>query len=61
MISPGTAARIGHYRWVICALLGIILDATGSYWPLFVLAGMAYLIAWTAFHALVPRMEPVEV
>jgi ACS family hexuronate transporter-like MFS transporter len=55
----GMAGSVGGM--LVATAAGIILDATGSYWPLFVMAGMAYLVAWTAFHALVPRMEPVEV
>jgi ACS family hexuronate transporter-like MFS transporter len=54
----GMAGSIGGM--LVATAAGIILDATGSYWPLFIIAGSAYLLAWIAFHALVPRMEPAK-
>jgi ACS family hexuronate transporter-like MFS transporter len=39
---------------------GFILEATGSYWTLFVIAGSSYLVAFTLIQVLVPKMNPVE-
>lgn len=40
---------------------GHILQATGSYWILFVISGSAYLAAFAIMHALVPDMKRVEI
>jgi ACS family hexuronate transporter-like MFS transporter len=42
------------------AVAGRIKDATGSYLPLFVIAGSAYLVALLIVHLIVPRLEPAE-
>jgi ACS family hexuronate transporter-like MFS transporter len=39
---------------------GWILDATGSYAPVFLLAGGAYLTALLVVHLLTPRLSPVR-
>jgi ACS family hexuronate transporter-like MFS transporter len=39
---------------------GFILQMTGSYWSLFLVAGCAYPLALAVMHALTPRMTPVE-
>jgi MFS transporter, ACS family, hexuronate transporter len=39
---------------------GLILEKTGSYWSLFVIAGCAYVIALAVIHALVPRLSPAK-
>ena len=39
---------------------GFILETTGSYWSLFLVAGNAYLIALGLMHAVLPRWKPVE-
>ncbi|HEX9047794.1 MAG TPA: MFS transporter, partial [Verrucomicrobiae bacterium] len=39
---------------------GLLLEMTGSYWPLFVLAASAYLAALALIHWLSPRLEPVK-
>jgi ACS family hexuronate transporter-like MFS transporter len=44
---------------LFAAAAGRLLDATGSYLPLFVIAGSAYLVAWALIQALAPRLEPV--
>lgn len=44
----------------IALLVGAILQSTGSYVPIFLLAGSAYLLALLAIHLLVPRLEPVR-
>jgi ACS family hexuronate transporter-like MFS transporter len=39
---------------------GHILQATGSYWSLFIVAGSAYIIALAMMHALAPTLEPAD-
>ena len=41
-------------------LTGFLLQTTGSYIPIFVMAATAYLVALTVIHCLVPRMEPAQ-
>ena len=40
---------------------GWVLDSSGSYVPMFIIAGMTYLVALLVIHLLVPRMEPAMV
>jgi ACS family hexuronate transporter-like MFS transporter len=41
---------------------GRILQATGSnYSIIFVMCGLAYVIAWVIIHLLVPRLEPISI
>jgi ACS family hexuronate transporter-like MFS transporter len=37
-----------------------VLQTTGSYVPVFIIAGSAYLIALLIIHLLVPKLEPVR-
>ena len=46
---------------VISKVVGYILEWTGSYVPIFMLAGFAYLAALLVIHLLVPRMEPAVI
>jgi ACS family hexuronate transporter-like MFS transporter len=39
---------------------GFVLDALGSYAPIFAVAGSAYILALLALHLLSPRLVPVE-
>jgi ACS family hexuronate transporter-like MFS transporter len=39
---------------------GWVLDEIGSYTPIFVVAGSAYLLALLVVHLLAPKMEPVK-
>ena len=41
-------------------LVGAILQATGSYVTIFIIAGSAYLVALLVIHILVPRLEPAK-
>jgi ACS family hexuronate transporter-like MFS transporter len=41
-------------------LTGRILERTGDYTVLFLIAGSAYLLALAAMHALVPRLETAK-
>lgn len=54
----GTAGAIGGM--LIAKLTGYILDATGSYVPVFLIAAFAYLVALGIVHMLVPKLEPAE-
>jgi ACS family hexuronate transporter-like MFS transporter len=45
---------------VFSELSGFILQKTGSYWSLFVIAGCAYISALAVMHLLVPRLTPVD-
>jgi ACS family hexuronate transporter-like MFS transporter len=52
----GTAGAIGGM--LIAKVTGYLLEVTGSYLPVFVIASSAYLIALGVIHLLVPRLEP---
>jgi ACS family hexuronate transporter-like MFS transporter len=45
---------------LIAAFTGFLLEWTGSYVPVFVVAGSAYIGALAVIHALVPRLESVD-
>ena len=42
-------------------LAGYVLEWTGNYFILFMIAAAAYLVAWLAIHLLLPRLEPMQV
>ena len=46
---------------LIAQATGWTLELTGSYWPILIYAGLAYLIAFTVIHLLVPKMKPAPV
>jgi ACS family hexuronate transporter-like MFS transporter len=46
---------------LIAKAVGYILQSTGSYVPVFVLAGLAYLVALAFVQALAPRLKPVQI
>jgi ACS family hexuronate transporter-like MFS transporter len=54
----GMAGAVGGM--LIALVVGRILQATGSYVPIFLMAGSAYLVALGIIHLLVPRMTPVR-
>ena len=43
---------------MIATFIGFLLQATGSYVPVFLMAGSAYLLALVVVHLLVPRLAP---
>jgi len=45
---------------LIAKLTGYLLQATGSYLPVFFIAAFAYLIGLAIIHLLVPRLEPAQ-
>jgi ACS family hexuronate transporter-like MFS transporter len=54
----GFAGAIGGM--LVAGATGLLLEATGSYVPVFLIAGSAYLFALLVVHLLVPRMQPAE-
>jgi ACS family hexuronate transporter-like MFS transporter len=46
---------------LVSTVVGYILQFTGSYLPILIIAGSAYLIALLVFHLLVPNLEPAPV
>jgi ACS family hexuronate transporter-like MFS transporter len=52
----GTLGAIGGM--FMAKFAGWVLETTGSYMPMFILAGSVYLIALLIIHLLVPRLEP---
>jgi len=55
----GMAGAVGGM--LIARLVGEILQRTGSYVPIFIIAGSAYLVALLLIHLLAPRLEPAKV
>jgi ACS family hexuronate transporter-like MFS transporter len=55
----GMAGAVGGM--VISLVVGEILQRTGSYVPIFVIAGSAYLLALLVVHLLAPKLEPADV
>ena len=63
--AVASVVGIGGFGGAVSGMLvstftGFLLQSTGSYLPLFVMASAAYLIALLAIHLLVPRLEPAE-
>lgn len=54
----GFAGAVGGM--LIATFTGFLLQATGSYVPVFLMAGSAYVLAWCVVHALAPRLEPAR-
>jgi ACS family hexuronate transporter-like MFS transporter len=54
----GTIGAIGGM--IMAKYVGYVLESIGSYTPLFVLAGSAYLVATLVVHLLSPRLKPVH-
>jgi ACS family hexuronate transporter-like MFS transporter len=46
---------------VIAKVVGYILEWTGSYVPIFIMAGSAYLFALLVIHILAPEMKPAVI
>jgi ACS family hexuronate transporter-like MFS transporter len=55
----GAAGAVGGM--LISKVVGYILEFTGSYLPVFLIAGSVYLIALLAVHLLSPTLEPARV
>ena len=52
----GFAGAVGGV--CVSTVVGLLLQTTGSYLPVFIMAGSAYLLALAIVHALVPRLQP---
>ena len=64
--AVASVVGIGGFGGAVSGMLvstftGFLLQFTGSYVPIFVMASLAYLLALLAIHVLVPRLEPAEV
>jgi MFS transporter, ACS family, hexuronate transporter len=55
----GMAGAIGGM--FIAKIVGYILESTGSYIPIFIIAASAYLVALALVHLLAPRLEPAKI
>ena len=55
----GMAGSVGGM--LIQTTVGLILFYTGSYLPIFIIAGSTYLVALGIIHLLVPQLEPANV
>ena len=56
--AGGFAGAVGGM--LVSTATGLLLQATGSYVPLFLIAGSAYLVALLVVHLLVPGMQPAQ-
>jgi ACS family hexuronate transporter-like MFS transporter len=64
--AVGSVVGLGGFFGSVGALLltkvtGYVLQRTGSYLPLFIIAGSAYLTALVIMHVLNPRLQPAQV
>jgi ACS family hexuronate transporter-like MFS transporter len=64
--AVGSVVGLGGMFGSVGALLlakvtGYVLQRTGSYLPLFIIAGSAYLTALVIMHVLNPRLQPAQV
>lgn len=55
----GMAGAVGGM--LISKIVGYILQFTGSYFSIFIIAGSTYLIALLIIHLLAPKLEPADV
>jgi ACS family hexuronate transporter-like MFS transporter len=46
---------------LIATFTGFLLQFTGSYLPVFIMAGSAYLTALLIMHSIVPRLERASI
>ncbi len=64
--AVGSVVGIGGFGgavggMVIATFTGFVLQFTGSYVPMFIIAGSTYLLALLIIHLLVPKMEPAQI
>lgn len=55
----GFAGAVGGM--LVATFVGFLLHRTGSYVPVFVMAGSAYLLALVVIHVLSPELEPAQI
>jgi ACS family hexuronate transporter-like MFS transporter len=63
--AVGSVVGIGGFGGAVGSMLiatftGLVLQFTGSYVPMFIIAGSTYLIALLVIHILVPGLEPAR-
>lgn len=63
--AVGSVVGIGGFAGAVGGMLiatftGFLLQTTGSYLPVFLMAGSAYLLALLVVHLLAPRLEPAR-
>ena len=54
------ALKKGDHIVTAGGVVGEVLQRTGSYVPIFIIAGSAYLVALAIIHGLAPRLEPAR-
>jgi len=64
--AVASVVGIGGFGGAVAGMLvatftGFLLQFTGSYVPLFLMASSAYLLALLVIHLLVPKLEPADV
>jgi ACS family hexuronate transporter-like MFS transporter len=64
--AVGSVVGLGGFAGAVGGMListftGFLLQTTGSYVPVFIMAGSAYLLALAVVHVLAPRLEPVHI
>jgi ACS family hexuronate transporter-like MFS transporter len=64
--AVGSVIGIGGFGGAVGGMLiatftGWLLEVTGSYVPVFVIAGSAYLVALIVIQLLVPKLEPARI
>ncbi len=58
----GIGGMLGAFGGMVFSkYIGQVLDQIGTYTPIFLVAGSAYLIALLVVHLLTPKMEPVKI
>ncbi|AZS21882.1 MULTISPECIES: MFS transporter [unclassified Caulobacter] len=58
----GIGGMLGAFGGMVFSkYIGQVLESIGSYTPIFIVAGSAYLVALLVVHLLAPKMEPVKV
>ena len=55
----GMAGAVGGM--LIAKIVGYVLQRTGSYLPVFIMAGSAYLVGLIIIQILSPKLEPAQV
>jgi ACS family hexuronate transporter-like MFS transporter len=63
--AVGSVVGIGGFGGAVAGMListfvGFLLQTTGSYLPVFMMAGSAYLLALLVVHLLAPRLDPAR-
>ena len=48
------------FDFVLSLIVGEVLQRTGKYDALWVIAGSAYVLTWGLVHLLTPRLEPAQ-